>query len=116
MKIVSEVKPIPTFKAYIDSGEFTVGAMHDITLVLYNEDWKTITFFAEAFKLNHKVKNSEEFNKLYRSVSKVLNKECKAFLEVESTTVCNVHLNLASDADEDFHRFKSTERGWEKTR
>lgn len=116
MKIVSEIKPIPTFKAYIDSGDYTVGELHPVTLILYNEDWKTITFFAEAFKLNHKVKNSEEFNRLYKSISKVLGKECKCFLEIESTTVCNVLLNPASDADEQYHQFKSTERGWEKTR
>lgn len=116
MKIAVEVKPIPTFKQYVDSGNATVPSLHTVTLVLYNEDWKAMTFFAEEFKLNHKVKNAQEFDKLYKAVSKIISKECKLFLEIESTTVCNIKLDLASDADEDFHRFKQLDRGWEKIR
>lgn len=116
MKITSEIKSVPTFKQYIKLSDSIDDRLHPITLVLCSEEWRTITFFTEEFKLNHKVANEKEYNTLYRNVSKVLNKECTAYLQITSGSTCDIIINVASDGNEDFHKFKSTDRGWEKIR
>lgn len=116
MKLTQESKQTPTYKQYASSEEYTEGSQHLVEIVLVNPDWKSITFFADSFKLSFKYKQNEEFSKQVKAVSKLLSKPCKCFLEAESKTIGNLHLNSASDADEDYQLYESSERGWNRTR
>lgn len=116
MKLTQESKQTPTYRQYVLSSEFVVGSKHEVDLVLLNPEWKSITFFGEAFKLSFKYKTNDEFNKQSKAVSKILSKPCQVWMEAESPTIGNLHLNSASDADEDFQLFESSERGFQRTR
>lgn len=116
MKLTSENKTTPTYKQYANSDDYAEGSNHDVELILFNSDWKSVTFFAEAFKLSFKFKTSEEYNRQVKAVSKILSKPCKCFLEAESKTIGHLHLNSASDADEQFQLYESTERGFQRSR
>lgn len=116
MKLVQEVKTTPTYKQYAGSTEYSEGSKHEVELVLVNPEWKTLTFFSDAFKLSFKYKTLAELNQSVKAVSKIISKPCKCWLEAESKVLANLHLNPASDADEEFATFESTERGWSRTR
>lgn len=116
MKLTVEVKPTPTFKQYVDSGEATIPSEHTVQRILVNVDWKTITFFSDEFKLNYKLPTKEEYVKAVRNIKKLLSKPCQCRLEIESKTVCNVILDSASDADESFMEFTESDKGWDRTR
>jgi hypothetical protein len=116
MKLVQETKQTPTYKQYADSEEYSEGSIHPVELVLVKDEWKSITFFTDAFKLSFKFKTNEEYSKQVKAISKLLSKPCKCYLEAESKAIGNLHLNSASDADEEYQQYDSTERGWNRTR
>lgn len=116
MKLTSEIRPTPTFKQYVASGECTIPSVHPVRQVLVNIDWKTITFFSEEFKLNFKYSTKEEYVKTVKKVKSIISKPCQCRLEVESQTVCHLVLDVASDADESFMEFSESERGWDRNR
>lgn len=116
MKLVQEIKATPTYKQYSSSEEFVEGSTHLVELVLINPEWKTITFFAEAFKLSFKYANLDELGKNAKAISKILSKPCKLYLEAESKTIGNVHLNTASDADEEFQTYDYSDGRYTRTR
>jgi len=116
MKFTVEQKPTPTFKQYVDSGEATIPSKHSVERIMCNVDWKTITFFSEAFKLNLKLPSKDEYLKTVKKVTSVLNKDCKCALEIESKSVCHINLDIASDADESAMQYESNDTGWVRTR
>lgn len=116
MKISIEVKPTPTFKQYVDSGEATIPSVHLVGKVLVNIDWKTITFFTDDFKLNYKLPTKDEYLKTLRKVKQIISKPCQCRLEIQSKTVCDLILDSASDADESYMEFSESDKGWDRTR
>lgn len=116
MKLVQEIKATPTYKQYTSSEEYSEGSQHLVELVLINPEWRTITFFAEAFKISFKHKSLNELDKQVKAVHKLLTKPCKLYLEAESKTVGNVHLNPASDADEEFQTYDYSDNRYTRTR
>lgn len=66
--------PVPTHLKWIVSHPEQEGSIHEINLILINPEWKTLTFFSEAFKYNMKLSSDEEFlatrDELYKSMKR----------------------------------------------
>lgn len=70
----SAIQPVPTHVKFLSKNPDKVGIVAEITLILLNPEWRTITFFSKEFKLNVKSPSDEAYctnrENLYKSLKR----------------------------------------------
>lgn len=112
MKLSHEEKRTPTFRQWASEANVVSGDRFPIVRVFCNSEWRTVTFVTMEFKLNFKYTTDKDFQRTEREVRKVLLKHCRAYIEVQSVTKCEVELLPASDADESPQLFEPDNLGY----
>ena len=83
----SSSTPVPTHLRWVAKGPEGLGETHDITMILLNPEWRTITFFTDVFKLNNKYGDDKEYlearEQLYLNLKRGT---CLAVVEDKSTS------------------------------
>ena len=61
-------RSLPTHLKFIINNPESVGIIDPVKRVMYNEDWRTITFFGTKFKFNIKYETGEELGQAWYAV------------------------------------------------
>lgn len=114
MKFSHEEKVTPTFRKWASKPTVPSGTKLDIVRVFSNDEWRTITFVTEEFRLNIKYSTQEEFNKHHRELTKLFKAHVRAYIEYEGGTRAEVTIVPASDSDDSPAKFTKDDLGWSK--
>jgi len=114
MKFSHEEKVTPTFRKWASKPTCPAGSKLDIVRIFSNDEWRTITFVTEEFRLNIKYPTTQEFDKTSRELTKLLKAHVRAYIEYEGGTKAEVTIVPASDADDSPAKFTKDDLGWNR--
>jgi len=112
MKLEHEEKRTPTFREWAKTATLEGEPTFPIVRIFANDEWRTITFVTDEFRINFKFDASSKYLAQYNGVKKIVTKHCRAFIDVLSRERANVVVNPASDADESPQLFEADDLGF----
>lgn len=112
MKFEHEEKRTPTFRAWAASPAFQPDSKWEIVRVFVNDEWRTVTFVTDEFRINIKYDSGKKLEQTATGLAKILTKHCRANVKVLSTERAEIDVNPASDADETPQLFEKDDLGF----
>ena len=112
MKFEHEEKRTPTFREWAKSANMDSELTFVVIRIFANDEWRTITFVTDEFRINFKYDSASKYNSAYSGLKKLVCKHCRCFIDVLSRERANVVVNPASDADETPQLFETDDLGF----
>lgn len=112
MKLNVKTERVPTFKQWIAENSGSVGDVFPVTRIFVNDEWKTVTFVAREFKLNHKSSDKDGHSKTVKGITKIVTRPCVCFLRPVSPDECEVEISPAGDTCENPQVFTLDDYGF----
>lgn len=112
MKLEHEEKRTPTFRTWAKSPAYKQDETYPVVRVFANDEWNTLTFVTDEFRVNFKYPSGKDYKKVYEQVSKILTKHCRVAIRTVSDSRADIQLDAASDADESPQLFEKDDLGF----
>lgn len=112
MKFEHEEKRTPTFRTWGKTATVDESVTYPVVRIFANDDWRTITFVTDEFRINFKYDSSAKYTSAYASCKKILTKHCRCYVSVLSREKAEITLSPASDADETPQLFEADDLGF----